>query len=234
MELTGLQEQLGYQFKNEDLLIQSLTHPSYRIYSGHEERSNQRLEFLGDAVLDLVISEFLYLKFTDLREGQLTKLRSTLVNGSILFELAAQFGLSKHIRVNQTSADDSPRALPSTQEDALEALIGAIYLDSGYSTTKEVVLNWFATVTERLGELNENHNPKGRLQELLQPKIGNNQIRYNVVNESGPSHDPEFEVELNIGSNSYSRGLGKSKKEAEENAAREVLENFETFEFPHA
>jgi len=230
MELSQLQSSMGYQFKDEELLIQSLTHPSYMVKASDEESSNQRLEYLGDAVLELIVSEYLYQKFPDIREGQLTLFRSTLVKGSLLVELAGELGLSYHIRVNQSES----QGLPSSQEDALEALVGAIYLDSDFQTVREVVLNWYGDLPQRLQDLNQGHNPKGQLQERLQPSLGNNKINYQVVKESGPSHNRTFEVELFIGDRSFSKASGKSKKEAEESAARKVLNSFESFDFPDA
>jgi ribonuclease-3 len=234
MELSKLQSRMGYQFKDENLLIQSLTHPSYMVKASNEESSNQRLEFLGDAVLELIISEYLYQKFPGIREGQLTQYRSTLVKGSLLVELAAELCLSNHIRVNRTDSQDSTKELPSSQEDALEALVGAIYLDSDFPTAREVVLNWYGNLPQRLLDLNEGHNPKGQLQERLQPSLGNNKIRYQVVVESGPSHDRTFEVELFVGDRSVGKASGKSKKEAEESAARKVLDSFDSFNFSDA
>lgn len=234
MDLSRLQSNLGYQFKDESLLIQSLTHPSYMVRADDEESSNQRLEFLGDAVLELIISEHLFLTFPEIREGQLTQYRSTLVKGGVLVDLAAQLDLSDHLRVNQSNPQNSPKELPSSQEDALEAVIGSIYLDSDFPTVRNVVLGWYGDLAERLSELNEAHNPKGQLQELLQPGIGNHQILYKVISESGPSHDRTFDVELLIGDQVCSQAAGKSKKEAEENAARKVLDEFESFEFPDA
>lgn len=116
----------------------------------------------------------------------------------------------------------------------MEALIGAIYLDADFPKTREIVLEWFEELTNQLTKLKDNHNPKGRLQELLQPKIGNHQIRYVVVKETGPSHDRIFEVELIIDDQLYGKGIGKSKKEAETAAAREVLENYESLDIINA
>lgn len=234
MDLSALQSKIGYQFKNEGLLLQSLTHPSYMVKAEDEESSNQRLEFLGDAVLELIISEYLFLEFPDIREGQLTQYRSTLVKGSVLVELAVQLKLSDHIRVNRSDSKSSPKELPSSREDALEAIIGAIYLDSDFSTATDVVLQWYGDLKERLGELNEAHNPKGRLQEKLQPQLGNDQIRYEIVGESGPPHARVFEVELLVGDKPVGKGSGRSKKEAEEQAARVVLDSFDSFDFPNA
>lgn len=234
MDLSALQSKLGYQFKNESLLVQSLTHPSYMVQAEEEESSNQRLEFLGDAVLELIMSEYLFQEFPEIREGPLTQFRSTLVKGSLLVELADQLELSNHIRVNRSDSKSSPKELPSAREDALEALIGAIYLDSDYETTKAVVMPWYGDLKKRLRTLNEGHNPKGRLQEKLQRQLGNDQIRYEIIGESGPSHERLFEVELFVGDRSCGKGTGRSKKEAEEAAARTVLESFESFGFPHA
>jgi len=199
-----------------------------------KESSNQRLEFLGDTVLELVISEYLYEQFPNIREGMLTQFRSTLVKSSILVELADELNISSYIRVNRSDSKASPQELPSSKEDALEAIVGAIYLDSDFPTVRAVVIPWYGDLTKRLNELNEAHNPKGQLQERLQPSLGNDQIQYKVVNESGPSHDRVFEVELIVGERSCSKASGKSKKEAEEEAARKVLQVFESFNFPNA
>ena len=234
MDLSDLQSNMGYQFKDENLLIQSLTHPSFMANADEEDSSNQRLEFLGDAVLELIISEHLFRSFPDIKEGQLTQYRSTLVKGKILVELAGKLGLSKYLRVNTAGSKDTTKELPSSQADAFEALVCAIYLDSDYPTARNVVLKWFGDLTERLIELNEAHNPKGQLQEKLQPTLGNDQLEYRIIRESGPSHNRTFEVELLIGGRSYSKATGKSKKEAEEGAARKVLESFDSFDFTHA
>lgn len=234
MNLSELQSAIGYQFKDESLLIQSLTHPSYMVRAADKESSNQRLEFLGDAVLELIISEHLFQKFSKHREGRLTQYRSTLVKSAALVELAEELNISQYLRVNNLGTHSNPESLPSSKEDALEALVGAIYLDSDFPTVREVVLNWYGDVTEQLKILNESHNPKGQLQERLQPTIGNDKIQYKVVKENGPSHSKTFEVELIVGEQSCSTGTGKSKKEAEEQAARKVLEEFEAFEFPDA
>lgn len=234
MNLSELQSAIGYQFKDESLLIQSLTHPSYMVRAEDKESSNQRLEFLGDAVLELIISEHLFQKFSKHREGRLTQYRSTLVKSAALVELAEELNISQYLRVNNLGTHSKPENLPSSKEDALEALVGAIYLDSDFPTAREVVLNWYGDITEQLKILNESHNPKGQLQERLQPTIGNDKIQYKVVKENGPSHSKTFEVELIVGEQSCSTGTGKSKKEAEEQAARKVLEEFEAFEFPDA
>lgn len=234
MNLAALQSKLGYQFKDESLLLQSLTHPSYMVRAEEEECSNQRLEFLGDAVLELIISEYLFQEFPEIREGPLTQFRSALVKGSVLVDLADNLELAEHIRTNRSDSKSSPKELPSSREDALEAVIGAIYIDSDFSTTKAVVIPWYGDLKERLQRLNEAHNPKGQLQEKLQRRLGNDQIRYKTISESGPSHNRLFEVELFVGEKSCGKGKGKSKKEAEEEAARFVLGTFDSFDFSNA
>lgn len=234
MNLSELQSTIGYQFKDESLLIQSLTHPSYMVRAEDEESSNQRLEFLGDAVLELIISEHLFQKFRKHREGRLTQYRSTLVKSAALVEIAEELNISQYLRVNSVGTNSTPEDLPSSKEDALEALAGAIYLDSDFNTVRNVVLTWYGNIAERLKTLNESHNPKGQLQERLQPTIGNNQIQYKVIKEKGPSHSKTFEVELVVGERPCGTGTGKSKKEAEEQAAQKVLDEFEMFKFPNA
>jgi ribonuclease III len=234
MSLSELQTAIGYHFNNETLLVQSLTHPSYMVQAEDEESSNQRLEFLGDAVLELIISEHLFQRFPQYREGRLTQYRSTLVKSAALVDIAEELSISQYIRVNSLGTQDSPVDLPSSKEDALEALVGAIYLDSDYPSVREVVLNWYGDLAERLRKLNLSHNPKGQLQERLQPVVGNDQIQYKVIKETGPSHSKVFEVELWVGTKPCSHGSGKSKKEAEEQAARSVLEDYEAFQFPNA
>ncbi|MCB1121345.1 MAG: ribonuclease III [Verrucomicrobiae bacterium] len=234
MDLTALQSRLGYQFKDEKLLLQSLTHPSYMVRANENESSNQRLEFLGDAVLQLIMSNCLYSEFPDVQEGQLTQFRSTLVKGAVLADLADELGLAEFLRVAGADSKRAPQELPSSREDALEALIGAIYLDSNLETTQGIVLRWYGDVKSRIDALNNAHNPKGRLQELLQPKISSSDIRYELIQESGPSHERLFRVELFIATQSCATGEGRSKKAAEEAAALKVLESFDSFDFSHA
>ncbi len=234
MDLQEIQTGIGYQFKNEDLLVQSLTHPSFIVKAPAHETNNQRLEFLGDAVLELIISEHLYKVFPDIREGQLTQFRSTLVKGSLLAEIARKLNLPRYIRVSENETGESAKDLRSSREDAFEALIGAVYLDSDLPTTRKVVLAWYKNILDELEELNHAHNPKGQLQERLQPQLGNDRIHYRVTSECGPPHDKTFQVELSIGGKSVARGTGKSKKEAEERAARQTLDQFESLVFPDA
>ncbi len=234
MDLIEFQSVIGYTFKNEDLLVQSLTHPSYMIKAEAGEISNQRLEFLGDAVLELIVSEELYRVFPDVREGLLTVYRSILVRGSELVKMADKLDLSEQLRVCGADGNGSPKDQKSSKADAFEALLGAIYLDGGYSTVKDIVLGWYGDLGEELEVLNQSTNPKGKLQEKLSFLSEEQVISYVVVAESGPSHDKTFEIEMRIGEQAYGSGIGKSKKEAEEGAAAYVLEHFDSLAFPNA
>ena len=154
--------------------------------------------------------------------------------GHSFADLADELGLAEFLRVAGADSKRAPQELPSSREDALEALIGAIYLDSNLETTQGIVLRWYGDVKSRIDALNNAHNPKGRLQELLQPKISSSDIRYELIQESGPSHERLFRVELFIATQSCATGEGRSKKAAEEAAALKVLESFDSFDFSHA
>lgn len=234
MDLEEFQNGIGYQFENEDLLVQSLTHPSYMGEAHPHETNNQRLEFLGDAALALIITEYLYQTFPEIREGQLTQYRATLVKGSLLAKMAGQLKLSHYMRASPNETGKSAKDLPSSREDAFEALIGAIFLDSDFSTTREVVLAWFGDILSKLTQLNLEHNPKGQLQERLHSRKVGDGIHYQVTKERGPPHDKTFEVELSIRGKSMAKATGKRKKEAEERAARQILDKFESLVFPDA
>ncbi len=234
MDLEEFQSGIGYQFENEDLLVQSLTHPSYMAEAHPYETNNQRLEFLGDSALALIITEYLYQTFPEIREGQLTQYRATLVKGSLLAKMARKLKLSRYMRVSPNETGESTKDLPSSREDAFEALIGAIFLDSDFPTTREVVLAWYGDIQSNLAQLNLEHNPKGQLQERLHSRLGDYGIHYQVTSERGPPHDKTFEVGLSIRGKSMAKGTGKSKKEAEERAARQTLDQFESLLFPDA
>jgi ribonuclease III len=224
--LDSLEEGLGYHFRNRDLLERALTHPSY-CQAGGKGDHNQRLEFLGDAVLGLVLAEELYARLPSKREGVLTRNRSALAKGAHLSALARDLGLAPHLRLSEAEARNAGRQRDSILEDALEATIGAIYLDAGFDTARAVVGRWLGDLQERLGELLGAHNPKGRLQELIQPQHGNGAIVYHVIEESGPDHAKEFEVEVRILGVAHGTGRGSSKKEAEEFAAQAALAQLE-------
>ncbi len=223
----ALEEQLGYRFRDRELLERALTHPSWCQHRAGGPEHNQRLEFLGDSVLGLILAEQLYERLPRKREGILTRNRSALAKGQHLSAIARELGISHHLRLSEAEERNDGRQRDSMLEDALEAIIGAIYLDSDLATTRTVVLRWIGDIETRLDELLGAHNPKGRLQELIQPQYGNGAIDYIVRNTEGPDHAKHFTVEVRIQGNLAGEGTGSSKKEAEENAARVALERLE-------
>jgi len=235
--LNQLEEHIGYTFTDISLLERSLTHPSYYHNNPSSEAvsHNQRLEFLGDAILGLIIAEHLFDELPEQREGNLTRFRSVLVKGNQLSELAAEIHLGAYLRLGEAEVINGGRQRPSILEDAFEALVGAIYLDGGYAAAKATILQIYGDVRERLDRVLESHNPKGRLQEILQPSLGNAAIEYRIVRESGPDHEKQFEVEVCVEGIPRGNGGGASKKEAEENAARDAIQWWDTTnQEPHA
>lgn len=218
----ALQQRLGYEFRDESLLRLALTHPSHAP-SAKEGRHNQRLEFLGDAVLGMVLAEALCDLLPEEREGTLTHYRSILVRGRQLSLLARELQLGACLFLGDAEAESGAHDLDSILEDAFEAVIGAIYTDGGLEAVRTCVQKVYGSFEQRLGEQSSGVNPKGRLQELLQPTVGNEAIVYRTISESGPDHNKFFSVEVLISGKVRGRGEGTSKKLAEENAAREAL-----------
>ncbi len=223
-DLKQLQQAIGYHFRDSELLLRSLTHPSYIQTHPDEGMHNQRLEFLGDAVFSIALADRLFHLLPDEREGTLSRCRSGLVRGEKLTELALRLGIDKHLRMSDGEIQNGGRQRPSVLEDALEALAGAIYLDSDCATAKEIILNWYGGIEPLLNDLQDNYNPKGRLQEVVQPVLGNNAIKYRVTEESGPGHKKYFKVVLLIEGRIRGKGEGASKKIAEEQAALTALQ----------
>jgi len=221
--LTELEDRLGYQFHEQALLEQALTHPSWRPAEGSVSH-NQRLEFLGDAVLGLVLAEALYEELPQEREGTLTRFRSMLVKGHQLHLLAESLSLGTYLRLGEAEESMGGRERPSILEDAFEALIGAVYEDGGIEAAKAVAGRIYGPLEPLLDRLMEEHNPKGRLQELYQPTLGNDSIEYRLTGQSGPDHAKQFVVEVWIDGTRRGSGKGYSKKRAEEAAALEALE----------
>lgn len=222
--LDALQKRLGHRFNDPALLERALTHPSYLQQCPDIAEHNQRLEFLGDAVLGLILAEHLWETFPREREGVLTRHRAALARGDRLAEVARLLGLPAQIRLSDAEAANGGRDRHSILEDALEAVIGAIYLDGRYSAARDAVLRWYGDIGAHLRATAREHNPKGRLQERLQPTLGNDAIRYDVTDESGPDHLKAFTVSVSINGEVRGTGRGSSKKEAEEAAAREALD----------
>ncbi len=222
-DLEQFQKSIGYQFRNQELLRRSLTHPSYLQVHPDKGPHNQRLEFLGDAVISLALAEKLFHLLPEEREGPLSRCRSGLVKGEKLAELALELGLDQHLRLSPGEEQNNGRRRPSILEDSLEALAGAIFLDSGMATAKEVILNWYGQIEPLLEDLLQKYNPKGQLQEAVQPVLGNLALDYKVIKESGPGHKKYFKVIVLIEGKEMGQGEGASKKEAEEMAATAAL-----------
>lgn len=218
--LERLQEAVGYHFKDPDLLIHALRHSSYiNEHKLSREDCNERLEFLGDAVLELVSSDFLYNKFTDRPEGELSKMRAALVCEASLSEEAARIGLGDCIFLGKGEEASGGRTRPSVSSDAFEALIGAIYLDGGIEEASCFIRR---SVLSGCEEKLLQRDTKSALQEIVQ-KEGKAVIEYVVVNETGPEHEKVFEVRVDINGKESGYGLGHSKKAAEKEAARDAI-----------
>lgn len=216
--LTGLQEAIGYTFRDEALLRLALTHPSIAHEAPVNTPHNQRLEFLGDAVLGLVLTHELYEKFPGFGEGPLTKARAQMVNRRTLADTSRRLGLGAHLILSHGEETSGGRERPSALADAFEALLGAIFLDGGYATAREFILRCFRDAFGELNEIPNLDNPKGELQEWLQSK-SSDAPRYEMTLATGPDHNRVFECAVFHQGAELGRGSGKSKKEAESRAA---------------
>jgi ribonuclease-3 len=221
--LADLQDRLGYRFRDESLLRLALTHPSVAHEAPGATPHNQRLEFLGDAVLGLVLTRELYERFPDFGEGPLTKARAQLVNRRTLATEAQRLGLGEHLIISRGEETSGGRERQGALADACEALLGAVFMDGGYEAAREFILRCFHDVLGALTELPNFDNPKGELQELLQ--AGSVEApRYDLTFSSGPDHNRVFECAVFHGGEELGRGRGKSKKEAESQAALAALQ----------
>ncbi|MWV13284.1 ribonuclease III [Pseudomonas sp. L-22-4S-12] len=215
--LARLERQLGYTFQNQDLLILALTH---RSFAG---RNNERLEFLGDAILNFVAGEALFERFPQAREGQLSRLRARLVKGETLAVLARGFDLGEYLRLGSGELKSGGFRRESILADALEALIGGIYLDAGMDMARQRVLAWLSNELESLTLVDTNKDPKTRLQEFLQSR-GTDLPRYDVVDIQGEPHCRTFFVQCEVALlNENTQGQGASRRIAEQVAAAAAL-----------
>ncbi|MBR4241261.1 MAG: ribonuclease III [Eubacterium sp.] len=219
--MKNLQKIINYNFKNPALLKEALTHSSYANEQPQETPYNERMEFLGDAVFSLVSAQFLYEKYPDMPEGRLSKIRSSLVCTQSLSSFAKEIGLNNYLKMGKGETAMGGASRPSVLEDAFEALIAAIYLDGGIDEAKKFILHFLEREVE-------NHHSnfrdyKSLLQEIIQQNP-DEKLSYAVVGTSGPDHDKRFEVELRLNSNIIGKGEGTSKKNAEQQAAKQALE----------
>jgi len=212
-----LEKCLGYQFENKDLIVEALTHKSYK-----KVFNNERLEFLGDAVLNLIVGEFLFNKFPESNEGELSKIRASLVNEKGFTKLALAINLGDYIFLSEAEERNQGRAKASILSDAFEAIMGAIYIESGLSVLKPLILK---LLTENYDEINLDElfsDYKTALQEVTQAKFGAIPV-YKLESAVGPDHEKEFELSLWINDKHYATAKGKSKKLAQQAAAKIVL-----------
>lgn len=221
-DLATLQQRLAYRFRDEDLLRLALTHPSVAHENGGGLEHNQRLEFLGDAVLGLVLTQKLYEQFPEHEEGPLTKARAQWVNHKSLTQRAQALGLGDHLILGHGEEMQGGRHRASALADAFEALLGAIFLDGGFGAAREFVLREFAPGFGKSNALPLMENPKGELQEFLQARSPL-APEYRTVSVTGPDHDRVFEVVVRHEGRELARGSGKSKKAAESDAAVAAL-----------
>ncbi len=219
-----LKEKIGYEFRHPALFQKAMTHSSY----ANEQRArhlqnNERLEFLGDSVLGFITADYLYNKYPELPEGELTKLRAAIVCEQALYEVAVEFGVDQAIRLGRGEESGGGRHRPSILADAVEALLGAIYLDGGIEPARRFVLSFIPQKAQkaRRGQMFKDY--KTVLQEIVQ-KNRQETLEYRLASTSGPDHDKTFEMELLLNSNVFARGTGHSKKEAEQMAAKQALE----------
>jgi ribonuclease-3 len=220
--IQSLEEQFGYQFQNPLLLAEALTHPSLAYETHRAHFDNQRLEFLGDAVLQLIFTHELFRTFMDYNEGNLTKLRARLVSRSALAAYARARSLGQHLLMGRGEEASGGRARASTLSDAFEALIGAIYLDGGLEAARTVVLRLCADDLARICDEPREVNPKGQLQEMLQA-LSASSPHYTIIAEDGPDHQKTFVARVDWHGRTLGTGSGLSKKQAETAAAEAAL-----------
>ena len=224
-ELTSLQDQIGYTFLDILLLNKALTHKSYVNENSESLKDNERFEFLGDSVLDLIVSGYMIKAFPDFSEGTLSKIRAAVVNESCFAEMARQMDLGKFLLLGKGEATSGGREKNSLLANAYEALAGAIYFDSNLETALYIYLPFLGKEIAKYADTTRFRDYKSELQEYTQIHF-NCTPNYQIVNEKGPAHSKEFEVAVLIQENPRGRGNGKSKKEAEQGAAKAALGSF--------
>ena len=214
------EEKINYKFKNIELLKTALTHSSYANEKQLSSDCNERLEFLGDSVLGVISADYFYRNLSHLPEGEMTKRRAACVCEKSLFSFAKEIDLGKYILLGKGEDRTGGRKRPSILADAFEAVIAAIYLDSGLDSAKEFVIRFLKEAVKESPKFNDY---KTKLQEIIQ-KNPDEHLTYILVGESGPDHKKTFEVEVHLNSNVIGNGVGNSKKSAEQAAAQKALE----------
>lgn len=221
MNIEELEKNIGYTFNNKQLLKTALTHTSYAYE--HKVESNEKLEFLGDSILEFVSSEYMYNKYINLKEGEMTKVRATVVCEKSLYQIALLHNFSDFLRLGKSEVMAGGNKRPAILADSVEAVIAAMFIDGGLEPVKKFIIEnlkeEIETATKHVGQ----KDYKTVLQEELQ-KNGDVKIEYKIIKESGPDHDKTFEAEVSLNGKILATGVGKSKKEAEMQAAKKALE----------
>jgi len=212
-----LEKRLGYSFENKQLIIEALTHKSHK-----KPYNNERLEFLGDAVLDLIVGEFLFMEFPEEAEGVLSKIRASLVNESGFTKLAKKLNLGEHIYLSPAEESNEGRNKPSLLSNAFEAVIGAIYLEAGLAKCQEITITLLKETYPKIDLNTLSKDYKTALQEITQATHGVTPL-YTMLGSSGPDHKKEFEIEVSLNDTPIAKAKGKSKKEAQQKAAKIAL-----------
>ncbi len=223
IDFSKFEDIIGIKFKNKSLLEQAFTHRSYLnehrdLKTGH----NERLEFLGDAVLELIVTEYLFNKYTESTEGELTSYRSALVNAITLSDAAAKLGMNEYLLLSKGEAKDLGRARQIILANTMEAFIGALYMDAGYESAKYFISENIFNLIEKIIEEKTWLDAKSKFQEQAQENEGITPL-YKTMKEEGPDHDKKFTVGVFLGKEKIAEGDGKSKQEAEQKAAEEAL-----------
>ena len=218
--MKSLEEKLGYTFQDKSLLENALTHSSCANESKGRLHSNERLEFLGDSILGMVVAEHLYRNHPDLPEGELTRTRAALVCEESLVEVAHDLGLGDYLKLGKGEEAGGGRTRPSIRADAVEAVLAAVYLDGGIGSARKIIQKYI--LSREIEGLNSQRDYKTALQELIQRESGQS-LKYRLTGSEGPDHDKRFFVEVDLNGQSVGAGKGRSKKEAEQMAAKAAI-----------
>ena len=218
--MKSLEEKLGYTFQDKSLLENALTHSSCANESKGRLHSNERLEFLGDSILGMVVAEHLYRNHPDLPEGELTRTRAALVCEESLVEVAHDLGLGDYLKLGKGEEAGGGRTRPSIRADAVEAVLAAVYLDGGIGSARKIIQKYI--LSREIEGLNSKRDYKTALQELVQQESGQS-LKYRLTGSEGPDHDKRFFVEVDLNGQPVGAGKGRSKKEAEQMAAKAAI-----------
>ena len=225
--MTALEEKLGYEFQDRRLLENALTHSSCANESRGRLSSNERLEFLGDSILGMVVAEHLYRNHPDLPEGDLTRTRAALVCEESLVEVAKELSLGEYLHLGKGEEAGGGRRRPSIQADAVEAVLAAVYLDGGIGSARKIIQRYI--LCREIEGLTRPRDYKTALQELVQRESGQ-VLGYQLIGAEGPDHAKIFSVEVDLNGIPIGQGRGRSKKEAEQNAAKAAIEKLKAGE----